>query len=125
MMGVRFERGVFAMDHMSDQTYLLDFLVRLLHTHSPSGYTENAAQLVAREAERFGYIPHRSNKGNVIVPVKGRSSDKHVCLCAHIDTLGLMVRSVSDEGLLRFVRVGGSLLPTLDGAYDTLSLIHI
>ena len=55
------------MDHMADQTYLLDFLVRLLHTHSPSGYTENAAQLVAREAERFGYIPHRSNKGNVIV----------------------------------------------------------
>ena len=45
------------MEHMSDQTYLLDFLVRLLHTHSPSGYTENAAQLVAREAERFGYIP--------------------------------------------------------------------
>ena len=35
------------MDHMADQTYLLDFLVRLLRTHSPSGYTENAAQLVA------------------------------------------------------------------------------
>lgn len=108
------------MDHMSDQTYLLDFLVRLLHTHSPSGYTENAAQLVAREAERFGYIPHRSNKGNVIVPVKGRSSEKHVSMCAHIDTLGLMVRSVAEDGLLRFVRVGGSLLPTLDGAYCTL-----
>ena len=40
------------MDHMADQTYLLDFLVRLLRTHSPSGYTENAAQLVAREANR-------------------------------------------------------------------------
>ena len=108
------------MDHMADQTYLLDFLVRLLRTHSPSGYTENAAQLVAREAERFGYIPHRSNKGNVIVPVKGRSSEKHVSMCAHIDTLGLMVRSVAEDGLLRFARVGGPLLPTLDGAYCTL-----
>ncbi len=73
------------MDHMADQTYLLDFLVRLLRTHSPSGYTENAAQLVAREAERFGYIPHRSNKGNVIVPVKGRSSEKQY-RCVRIST---------------------------------------
>lgn len=49
MMGVRFERGgPLLWMHMADQTYLLDFLVRLLRTHSPSGYTENAAQLVAR-----------------------------------------------------------------------------
>lgn len=108
------------MDHSIDQTYLLDFLPRLLQTHSPSGFTEHAARLLVQEAESFGYTPYRSNKGNLIVPVKGQSSEKHVCLCAHIDTLGLMVRSISEQGLLRFVRVGGSLLPTLDGAYCTL-----
>lgn len=48
MMGVRFERGDLCYGSYGDQTYLLDFLVRLLRTHSPSGYTENAAQLVAR-----------------------------------------------------------------------------
>ena len=31
-----------------------------------------------------------------------------------------MVRSVAEDGLLRFARVGGPLLPTLDGAYCTL-----
>ena len=33
-----------------------------------------------------------------------------------------MVRSVAEDGLLRFARVGGPLLPTLDGAYCTCLL---
>lgn len=38
-------------------------------------------------------------------------------LCAHVDTLGLMVRSVTADGMLMVTKVGGPLLPTLDGEY--------
>ena len=38
-------------------------------------------------------------------------------LCAHIDTLGLMVRSITDDGMLMLTKVGGPILPTLDGEY--------
>ncbi len=38
-------------------------------------------------------------------------------LCAHVDTLGLMVRSITADGMLMVTKVGGPLLPTLDGEY--------
>ena len=34
-----------------------------------------------------------------------------------MDTLGLMVRSIKSDGKLAFTRIGGPMLPTLDGEY--------
>ncbi|MFR5782022.1 MAG: hypothetical protein ACLUEK_09375 [Oscillospiraceae bacterium] len=41
----------------------------------------------------------RTNKGNLFVNVPGWESGRRVGACAHVDTLGLMVRSISDSGL--------------------------
>ena len=60
------------------------------------------------------------NKGNVMVHIPGRESGKKVALCAHVDTLGLMVRSITADGQLKITRVGGPILPTLDGEYCTI-----
>ena len=38
-------------------------------------------------------------------------------MSAHLDTLGLMVRSIKDNGKLAITKVGGPCLPTLDGEY--------
>lgn len=38
-------------------------------------------------------------------------------LSAHVDTLGLMVRSINSDGTLSLTKLGGSLTPTLDGEY--------
>ena len=38
-------------------------------------------------------------------------NDKTIGLCAHVDTLGLMVRSIRDNGELAFTNVGGSNRP--------------
>ena len=50
-----------------------------------------------------------------MVSVPGREKGKRVGLCAHIDTLGLMVRSITADGMLMTTRIGGPILPTLDG----------
>lgn len=52
-----------------------------------------------------------------MVSVPGREKGKRVGLCAHIDTLGLMVRSITADGMLMTTRIGGPILPTLDGEY--------
>ena len=47
----------------------------------------------------------------------GEDNESAVGLCAHTDTLGLMVRSVSGDGKLQVTNLGGPLMPTLDGEY--------
>ena len=54
--------------------------------------------------------------GNVIVYKKGKNSANHrVMLCAHMDEVGLMVTSVTEDGFLKFDTVGGVSVPALCG----------
>lgn len=101
---------------MFDKDYVLDLLRRLLQVDSPTGCASRAIDFLEEEAAKLGLAMARSNKGNGILYVKGRE-EKTVGLCAHVDTLGLMVRSVKSGGTLAFTTLGGPLLPTLDGEY--------
>lgn len=101
---------------MFNESYVLSFLTKLLQTDSPTGYTKQAIDLLEEEAHSLGYTFSRSRKGNGQILVPGRSQ-KTVGVCAHVDTLGLMVRSVKPSGTLAFTPLGGPILPTLDGEY--------
>ncbi len=96
---------------------LMDAAKRLLAVDSPSGFTHNAVETAEHMARLAGYETRRTNKGNLIIDVPGREGGKEIGLCAHIDTLGLMVRSLTGDGMLKITKVGGPLLPTLDGEY--------
>lgn len=102
------------------ETEVLKNAKLLLAQHSPSGFTHLAVAAAQELAEKYNYKTTVTNKGNLIIHLTGASTEKRVCLCAHIDTLGLMVRSVSADGSLRFTKVGGPILPTLDGEYCTV-----
>ena len=96
---------------------LMETARRLLTVDSPSGFTHNAVAEAETMARLAGYETRRTNKGNLIIDVPGREGGKEIGLCAHIDTLGLMVRSLTADGMLKITKVGGPLLPTLDGEY--------
>ena len=96
---------------------LMDAARRLLAVDSPSGFTHNAVETAEHMARLAGYETRRTNKGNLIIDVPGREGGTEIGLCAHIDTLGLMVRSLTGDGMLKITKVGGPLLPTLDGEY--------
>ena len=97
--------------------FLMDTARTLLTTDSPSGFTANAVAAAEKIAGDLGYAARRTNKGGLIIDVPGREHTKKLGLCAHLDTLGLMCRAISDSGLLMVTRVGGPLMPTLDGEY--------
>ena len=69
------------------------------------------------EAKKLGYTTGRNQKGNLLIHVDGKDSEHTLGLSAHLDTLGLMVRSIKDNGKLAITKVGGPCLPTLDGEY--------
>ncbi|MGI5928934.1 M42 family metallopeptidase [Pseudoflavonifractor sp.] len=108
------------MDISAYQSQLMKNAQELLCIDSPSGFTQAAAAFLSGFAARLGYETEMTNKGNVIVHIPGRESGKKVTLCAHVDTLGLMVRSITADGQLKITRVGGPILPTLDGEYCTI-----
>lgn len=99
------------------KTYLnLDLMKKLMTLPSPTGYTKNKIMFIKEYCQNLGYDTSLNKKGNLIVHVKG-SCDYTTGLSAHVDTLGLMVRSIRGDGHLNFTPLGGPILPTYDGEY--------
>lgn len=94
----------------------LPLLEKIFNIDSPTGYTKDVINYLDEVITELGYLTERNKKGNLVVSVKGEK-DYTLGLSAHVDTLGLMVRSIMPSGHLRFTMLGGMLLPTLDGEY--------
>ena len=108
------------MDFSALVPVLKDTTHQLMAAASPSGFTRQAVAVAQTIAHSLGYETRLSRKGNLTICVPGHDHSQTVGLCAHVDTLGLMVRSITDKGELLFTTVGGPSLPTLDGEYCTI-----
>src|SRR5512143_2548112 len=94
---------------------LIDFLVRLLNTPSPTGRAEPAIALVEQELAQFeGLSLSRTRKGALVAAWKVDSDLPPVALTAHADTLGAMVRAIKPDGRLQITRIGGLLLNAVE-----------
>ena len=105
------------MNFESYTEYLQNAATSLLSIDSASGFTTKATDYLLQVVEELGYPVYRNNIGNVIVIVEGEDDTEPVALSAHVDTLGLMVRSITSDGQLMITPVGGPLLPSLEGEY--------
>lgn len=95
----------------------LTFLKDLLSINSPTGYTKEVTAFLKKEIEEIGFKSETTPKGNLIVHVDGEDSSVTRALSGHVDTLGLMVRSINDDGTLSLTKLGGPVTATLDGEY--------
>lgn len=100
-----------------DQAYVYQVIKEIMAIDSPSGFTKNAITYVEKIAEGFHLPFSWTRKGNGIIFMEGKNTNKTVGVCAHVDTLGLMVRSIKANGHLAFTRIGGPILPTLDSEF--------
>lgn len=100
-----------------DKKYLLEILEKILRENSPTGFCFEIMDKIKDICEKNGYIFEKTNKGCGVITIKGKSDDKVIGLSAHVDTLGCMVRSITEKGTLKFTLLGGPIVPTLDGEY--------
>jgi putative aminopeptidase FrvX len=100
-----------------DVDYLIDLLVRLLRTPSPTGNTGAAIALVESAFGQIGLHTQRTNKGALLATLAGRSSERPRALSGHVDTLGAMVKEIKDDGRLRLTQLGGYVWQTVEGEY--------
>ena len=100
-----------------DINYFKEIARDIFNVDSPSGYSKNINELLIKILAELGHEATLTNKGNVAVKVLGESNLKTVATSAHVDTLGLMVRSINGDGTLNVTRIGGPQVATLDGEY--------
>ena len=98
------------------QNYLIDTATSLLSIDSTSGFTAKVTDYLIDTVKELGYPVYKNNIGNVIVTVEGEDDSEPVALSAHVDTLGLMVRSITSDGMLMITSIGSPLLPSLDAS---------
>jgi len=88
----------------------VEFLVGLLNTPSPTGYTVEAIDYVQRAFEALdmpGLSLSQTPKGALVATWAGQSADAPRALTAHVDTLGLMVKDIKSSGRLKTTQLGG------------------
>lgn len=104
---------------MSEQTLLTTVhkdhpalkLFSALLVASPSGREEQVAAIVRKTLTEWSIEHETDGMGNVIVELNGRSPQSPlVIFAAHMDEIGVVVKSIEPDGSLRVGRTGG-LMP--------------
>ena len=80
-------------------------LKELLVAPGISGYEEDVAAIMERELKKTCDSVKIDNFGNVIAK-KGKGSKK-IMIAAHMDEIGFVVKHISDDGFIYFIKVGG------------------
>jgi putative aminopeptidase FrvX len=100
-----------------DRAYILEKLQMLLNTPSPSGYCHHIMAKLRAEVERLGFPFETTNKGCGLITVPGKDPGYVIGISAHVDTLGAMVRSIKENGRIRFTPVGGYMMGSIENEY--------
>jgi putative aminopeptidase FrvX len=84
-----------------------EFLTTLLSTASPSGYEGPALRTWVEYVSEFVDTVETDAYGNAVATHEGES-DLAIAVTGHADEIGYAVSSITEEGFLRIVPVGGS-----------------
>ncbi|ULH14494.1 M42 family metallopeptidase [Deinococcus sp. KNUC1210] len=95
------------------------FLLDLLKTPSPTGFTEAAILRIEQELTALGVIAQRTAKGGLVWTLEpaeeAEDTGQHVTFSAHADTLGAMVKEIRPNGRLGLTQLGSYDWHSIEG----------
>jgi putative aminopeptidase FrvX len=104
-----------------DDKFLISFLVDLLNTPSPTGFSERAIELCEKTLSTFPELTlSRTHKGASLASLTGTSQGRERALTAHVDTLGAMVKDIKSTGRLTLTQLGGFAWNSVEGEGCTI-----
>src|SRR5881396_2132593 len=83
-----------------------EFLKSLVEAHGVPGFERNVAQVMERYLKGVGSFS-RDNLGSFLCEKQGPAGGPKVMLAGHLDEVGFMVKSVTKEGFVKFLPLGG------------------
>lgn len=103
-----------------DQNYLIEAFKRLVSAPSPVGYYVELKPVLEQIAAEIGLTVTYDDRNTAYITLDGEDNSKTVLICAHADTLGLMVRCIESNGQIKVRRLGGGSIPSLEGESVTV-----
>jgi len=82
-----------------------ELLRKLSNAHGISGYEGNVKEIIKNEIANYVDEIREDTLGNIIAVKEGESPS--IMIAAHVDEIGLMVKSIDKDGFIRFVKFGG------------------
>jgi putative aminopeptidase FrvX len=82
------------------------FLRELVEAHGAPGFESDVARVMERHLKGVGDF-HRDRLGSFLCEKKGSQAAPRVLLMGHLDEVGFMVKSVTPEGFVKFLPLGG------------------
>lgn len=101
--------------------YGIELLEKLCLEFGPSGCEDRVADLVMAQIDDACDAYFKDRNGNVTAKVCGsglyynKQNPKKLMLSSHLDEVGFMVNEITDDGYLKFDRVGGVISRVLSG----------
>lgn len=105
-----------------DYDYIQDRLYRLLKIPSPTGMTDAVVCFICEELRLLGISYELTRRGAIRGFLPGREEGSIRGIAAHLDTLGVMVKELKENGRLRLVSVGTWSSRSAEGARVTVFL---
>ena len=103
-----------------DTSFLIEAMRRFIYTPSPVGYYVEMKPAIEEYAAMLGYKVTYDNRNTAYITFEGEDRSKTVCVAAHADTLGLMVRGINPDGTLRIRALGGLNFVSAEGENVTI-----
>ncbi len=82
------------------------FLKDLVEAHGVSGYESGVVPVMERHLKGVGTFS-RDRLGSFICEKKGSSAGPRIMLAGHLDEVGFMVKSITKDGFIKFLPLGG------------------
>ncbi len=103
-----------------DTSFLLDCFRRLVETPSPVGFYSLLNPVLEQMAASLGHEITYDRRGTPYLTLEGRDNSKTVMVGAHADTIGLMIRCIDPDGMIRVRNLGGIHFGSLEGESVTV-----
>lgn len=86
---------------------LVETLEKLANASGVAGREDEAKSLMIKYLKPYADEVKEDKIGNVVAIKKGKKNAPKLMLAAHMDEIGLLVKTITKEGFLQFMKMGG------------------
>ena len=108
------------MKYNYDPHDILDYFEKIVAVPSPVSYYVQMNPVIEQLAAQLGLQVTFDHKQTAYIALEGQDNSKTVLVGAHLDTLGLVVRCIDADGMIRVRQLGGVNYASLEGETVTV-----
>ena len=108
------------MKYTYDPQDILRYFETLVNIPSPVGYYVQMNPVIEKLVEELGENVWHDNKETAYITLEGEDNSKTVLVGAHLDTIGMVVRCIDADGMIRVRQLGGINFNSIEGETVTI-----